>query len=215
MKRTFTSSTASIAITAFILVTSFTNDRGAVVVDAFPPKSMTKGLKMRVTPKYDIDTLAIMRKKDIVPHANTKSTGEWTPGTDNGHANYVAATVYAASTAFLMGALAVLIDINAANNITKPTIGLVTLALVTGTLIWDNLTTALASIFCRDIETNTFKYNLLKILSFPRIAFHALGVPLQLITVAEIGKFVGVGFLQSNLVQTVIKVVAFVVVSQA
>ena len=54
----------------------------------------------------------------------------------------------------------------------------------------------------------------MKLLSYPRFTLHAVGVPLQCVTVAEMGKAAGIGFLQSKLVQMAIALVAVMVVSR-
>lgn len=99
------------------------------------------------------------------------------------------------------------------NTIILQTLGSKSLALVTGALIWDNGVISVGSFFFRDIASNPTKYRLLKLLSHPRFTLHAIGVPMQCITIAEMGKAAGVGFLQSSLVQSGIAVVAFVTVS--
>ena len=72
----------------------------------------------------------------------------------------------------------------------------------------------MGSFFFRDITSNPAKYRLLKMLSHPRFTLHAIGVPMQCVTIAEMGKAAGVGFLQSSFVQSGIAVVAFVTVSR-
>jgi hypothetical protein len=126
---------------------------------------------------------------------------------DNGRNDLIAPTIYTIFTAALIAIIYQLRDA-----ITTRTLGSTALAFVTGALIWDNLIISIGSLFFRDIRTNPRKYQILKILSYPRFTLHAVGVPLQLITIAEMGKFAGVGFLQSNIVQRMVIVVAIVVV---
>jgi hypothetical protein len=125
----------------------------------------------------------------------------------NGKNDLIAPTIYAIFTAALIAIIYQLRDA-----ITTRTLGSTALAFVTGALIWDNLIISIGSFFFRDIGTNPKKYQILKILSYPRFTLHAVGVPLQLITVAEMGKFAGVGFLQSAIVQKLTIVAAIVVV---
>jgi len=125
---------------------------------------------------------------------------------DNGKNDLIAPTIYAIFTAALIAIIYQLRDA-----ITTRTLGSTALAFVTGALIWDNLIISIGSFFFRDIGTNPKKYQILKILSYPRFTLHAVGVPLQLITVAEMGKFAGVGFLQSAIVQKLTIVAAIVV----
>ena len=97
--------------------------------------------------------------------------------------------------------------------IVTSTLGSKALALVTGALIWDNLVITIGSLFFRDVEENPTKYQILKVLSFPRFTLHAVGTPLQCITIAEMGRAAGVGFLQSDIIQIGVIVGAFVLVS--
>jgi len=122
---------------------------------------------------------------------------------DNGKNDLIAPTIYALYTAALIYIIYQLRDA-----IVAPTLGSFALSFVTGALIWDNLIISIGSFFFKDIDTNPKKYQILKWLSYPRFTFHAVGVPLQCITVAEMGKFAGVGFLQSDIVQTGIMVAA-------
>lgn len=92
-------------------------------------------------------------------------------------------------------------------------LGSKSLAFATGALIWDNGVISMGSFFFRDIASNPAKYKLLKMLSHPRFGLHAIGVPMQYVAVAEMGKAAGVGFLQSSLVQSGIALVAFMTVS--
>lgn len=69
--------------------------------------------------------------------------------------------------------------------IVTKTLGSTALAFVTGALIWDNAIISIGSFFFRDADTNPTKYKILKWLSYPRFTFHAVGVPLQCITVAD------------------------------
>eukprot|EP00573_Skeletonema_grethae_P002306 CAMPEP_0201687310 /NCGR_PEP_ID=MMETSP0578-20130828/1430_1 /ASSEMBLY_ACC=CAM_ASM_000663 /TAXON_ID=267565 /ORGANISM="Skeletonema grethea, Strain CCMP 1804" /LENGTH=322 /DNA_ID=CAMNT_0048171459 /DNA_START=59 /DNA_END=1027 /DNA_ORIENTATION=+ len=123
---------------------------------------------------------------------------------DNGKNDLIAPSIYAAYTAALIFIIYQLRDA-----IVTKTLGSTALAFVTGALIWDNLIISIGSFFFKDIDTNPQKYKILKWLSYPRFTFHAIGVPLQLITVAEMGKFAGVGFLQSDVVQIGIILASF------
>ncbi len=127
---------------------------------------------------------------------------------DNGKNDLIAPSIYAAYTAALIFIIYGLRDA-----IVTKTMGSTALAFVTGALIWDNMIISIGSFFFKDIDTNPQKYKILKWLSYPRFTFHAIGVPLQLITVAEMGKFAGVGFLQSDVVQIGIVVASFALVS--
>jgi len=126
---------------------------------------------------------------------------------NNGKNDLIAPTIYALYTAALIYIIYQLRDA-----IVAPTLGSFALSFVTGALIWDNLIISIGSFFFKDIDTNPKKYQILKWLSYPRFTFHAVGVPLQCITVAEMGKFAGVGFLQSDIVQIGIMVAAVALV---
>jgi hypothetical protein len=110
--------------------------------------------------------------------------------------DFIAPSIYAAFTGILIYIIYELRDA-----VVLETLGSKALALVTGALIWDNLIISIGSIFFRDVESNPTKYTILKTLSWPRFTLHAVGTPLQCITVAEMGKAAGVGFLQSDIVQ--------------
>jgi len=120
---------------------------------------------------------------------------------DNGKNDLIAPSIYAAYTAALIFVIYELRDA-----IVTKTLGSKALAFVTGALIWDNLIISIGSFFFKDIGTNPEKYKILKGLSYPRFTFHAIGVPLQLVTVAEMGKFAGVELFQSDIVQIVIAI---------
>ena len=126
---------------------------------------------------------------------------------DNGRNDLIAPTIFASFTAGLIFIIYQLRDA-----IVTKTLGSTALAFVTGALIWDNLIISIGSFFFKDIETNPTKYKILKALSYPRFTLHAVGVPLQCITIAEMGKFAGVEFLQSNIVQYAVIILAIVVV---
>lgn len=91
------------------------------------------------------------------------------------------------------------------------TLGSKALSLTVGSLIWDNLIIAVGSIFFKDAKTQPVSHGLLKLLSFPRFTLHAVGTPLNIITVAEMGKAAGIPFLTSNLIQSVISAVCIIV----
>lgn len=124
---------------------------------------------------------------------------------DNGWNDLIAPTIYSSFTGILIYIIYQLRDA-----VTTRTAGSTALAFVTGALIWDNMIISLGSFFFRDADTNPTKYKILKFLSFPRFTLHAVAVPFQFITIAEMGKFAGVGFLQNNFVQIAVIVFAFV-----
>lgn len=127
----------------------------------------------------------------------------------NSKTTLIAPTIYTVYTAMLTYIIYQLRDA-----LVLKTLGSKALALVTGALIWDNGVIAIGSFFFRDASSNPTKYNILKLLSYPRFTLHAVGVPLQCVTVAEMGKAAGIGFLQSKLVQMAIALVAVIVVSR-
>ena len=73
---------------------------------------------------------------------------------------------------------------------------------------WDNLIICIGSLFFSDAITNQTKYRVLKVLSYPRFIFHAVGVPFLLVTTAEIGEAAGISWLQNDLLQKLILVVS-------
>mmetsp|Transcript_16178 Transcript_16178/g.44788 ORF Transcript_16178/g.44788 Transcript_16178/m.44788 type:complete len:318 (+) Transcript_16178:40-993(+) len=125
---------------------------------------------------------------------------------DNGRNDLIAPAIYAVFTGLL---IAIVFDLRDA--VGTKTIGSSALALVTLALVWDNLIISIGSLFFRDVETNEKKYKILETLSYPRFTGHAVAVPFQCVTIAEMGKFAGVEFLQSDIIQTVAIVAAFVV----
>jgi len=146
------------------------------------------------------DTATIIQQSE----SSTNNGGD----IDNGRPDFIAPSIYAAFTAAL---IYIFYDIRDA--IVTTTLGTKALTLVTIALIWDNLIITIGSIFFKGVdETNDpVKYQILKVLSWPRFTLHAVGVPLQWITVAELGKAAGVGFLQSDLVQMGVVVAGVVV----
>ncbi len=231
MKTTLTASSYALATTV-LLASSFTS------TDAFAPQPMvaTKSrndmnLNLLPTDPRDKNTIrneaseqsnkepfsffpfhSTFPGDDLKTIAETPATGgEWIPGADNGHPNWLAPSISSTFTAALIYILYELRDV--LWTIPNPTLGFMSLSLVTGALIWDNLILALGSFFFRDIETNETKYKILKFLSWPRFTLHAVGVPLSYITIAEMGKFAGLGIFQNDLVQNGIILGALVLVS--
>lgn len=129
---------------------------------------------------------------------------------DNGKADFIAPTIYATFTVALIYIIYQLRDA-----IALSTLGSSALSLVTGALIWDNAIISIGSIFFKDVETNPVKYNILKTLSYPRFTLHAVGVPLQWVTIAEMGKSVGIEILQNDITQIGIAMAAVIVVSDS
>jgi len=125
---------------------------------------------------------------------------------DNGRNDLIAPGIYSIFTGMLIYIIYQLRDA-----FVLTTIGSKALALVTGALIYDNIMIAIGSLFFRDVEENPTKYKILNALSFPRFTLHAVAVPFQCVTVCEMGKFAGVGFLQNDLFQIAAVVVAVVV----
>ena len=82
------------------------------------------------------------------------------------------------------------------------TIGMWALLLTTAAVGYDNLVIGLGAPFFGDAETNEETYNTLKTLSYPRFTAHAVLVPFLYATGAEIGKSIGVDWLQSDSIQT-------------
>jgi hypothetical protein len=82
------------------------------------------------------------------------------------------------------------------------TIGMWALLLTTAAVGYDNLIIGLGALFFGDAESNEKTYNTLKIISYPRFTAHAVLVPFLYITGAEIGKSIGVEWLQSDSIQT-------------
>lgn len=126
---------------------------------------------------------------------------------DNGYPDFIAPSIYL----IFAGALVYLIFELAKVDVVHDNNGYRILALVTGALIWDNLIIAVGSIFFRDVAEKPFQRTLLKCLSYPRFTLHAVGTPLQCITLAEMGKAAGIGILQSQLVQTAVIVLSVLV----
>jgi hypothetical protein len=82
------------------------------------------------------------------------------------------------------------------------TIGMWALLLTTAAVGYDNLIIGLGAPFFGDAESNKKTYNTLKIISYPRFTAHAVLVPFLYTTGAEIGKSIGVEWLQSDSIQT-------------
>lgn len=127
-------------------------------------------------------------------------------GVDNFKNDLIAPGIYTVFTGLLIAIIYSLRDA-----VVTKTIGSTALAVVTGALIWDNVVIAIGSLFFRDINSNPTKYKILETISFPRFTLHAVGVPFQCITIAEMGKFAGVGFLQSDRIQMAVIAAAAVV----
>ena len=164
--------------------------------------------QFHLVPHSSFDPSLQFWKKDKVEEEPPKAVGS-VGAFDNGKNDLIAPTIqYAAYTSILILFIYKLCDA-----IVTTTLGSKALALVTGALIWDNMIISIGSFFFKDIATNPKKYKILETLSIPRFTLHAVGVPLQCITVAEMGKVAGVEFLQSDLVQMGVIAAAIVVVS--
>lgn len=81
------------------------------------------------------------------------------------------------------------------------TVGTSTLLFVSAAVAYDNLVIGLGDILFPNARTNELQYTTLKWLSYPRFIFHASGVPFLFTTVAEIGKYAGIEWLESNWIQ--------------
>lgn len=101
------------------------------------------------------------------------------------------------------------VDINASDTL-PDTIGTWALFYTTLAVGWDNLIIGLGKPLFGDAENNESKFNILKTLSYPRFTAHAVLVPFLYATDAEIGKAMGVEWLQGDLVQTAMVVAAAV-----
>lgn len=75
-------------------------------------------------------------------------------------------------------------------------------------LFWDNFVIGIGKPFFSDVDTNEFKRNLLKTISYPRFTAHAVFLPFLYTTGAEIGNAMGVAWLQKRFIQTLMTVVA-------
>jgi hypothetical protein len=82
------------------------------------------------------------------------------------------------------------------------TVGMWALLLTTTAVGYDNLIIGLGALFFGDAESNEKTYSTLKNLSYPRFTAHAVLVPFLYTTVAEIGKLIGVSWLQEDYIQT-------------
>lgn len=97
-------------------------------------------------------------------------------------------------------------------NSTLPiTIGTSSLYFVSAFVAYDNLIIGLGDILFPNAGTNEKQNAILRVLSYPRFVFHALGVPFLFVTVAEIGKAAGVEWLESDWIQNGILVAAVAV----
>ena len=127
-------------------------------------------------------------------------------GGDSGYPGFIAPTIFGAYGAILIFLLYEL------RNANYPfTFGNKALAFVTGAVSWDNLVISLGSVFFKDARFDPVKYGMLKVLSYPRFIFHAVGVPFLLATTAEIGRAAGVKFLDNDLLQLALVAVALTV----
>ena len=111
---------------------------------------------------------------------------------------FIAPTIYLCYLIATLYLLCELINLNLP--VKGTTLGFKTIALVTTGLSWDNFVISFGSIFCRDICSfnQTLKHTILKWLSYPRFTLHIVGIPLQSVAVAEMGKAANIGFLQSK-----------------
>lgn len=142
-----------------------------------------------------------IRERGDALEATTKATE-----TNNGRNDLIIPGIYAGFTGILIYIIYQLRDA-----FVLKTIGSKALALVTGALIYDNIAITIGSLFFRNVKENSTKYKILKAISYPRFTLHAVAVPFQCVTICEMGKFAGVGFLQNDLFRIAAVVVATVV----
>jgi len=163
----------------------------------------------RYKPGRAVDhSLKFWKKDEEVQQDTSSALSDKSDATefDNGKNDLIAPGIYAAFTGILIYIIYQLRDA-----LVLTTIGSKALALVTGALIWDNMIIALGSLFFKDAKDDPEKYEILRILSFPRFTLHAVAVPFQVITIAEMGKAAGLGFLQSDLLMNGLAAVALIV----
>lgn len=179
--------------------------------NAFRPKSVAVSKSQQFSHRTNLNDLGgrTLEGGDALAGVTTDQKVFSTRGglADNGRPDWIAPSIYAVFTFILIDVIYDLRDV-LLHDRTK-TLGYWALAFVTGALIWDNFVITIGSIFFRDASTNKFKHNLLKILSLPRFTFHSFATPLECITIAEMGKFAGVGFLQKKLVTLGITIGSF------
>jgi len=88
------------------------------------------------------------------------------------------------------------------------TIGIWSLFFTTIAVGYDNFIIGLGKPFFSDAETNKKQFDLLKVLSYPRFTAHAVLVPFLYTTGAEIGRAVGISWLEGDFIQTLLIVAA-------
>lgn len=102
--------------------------------------------------------------------------------------------------------------VHAIQNSSLPiTVGTSSLLFVSASVAYDNLIIGLGDILFPEARTNDTQYTILKWLSYPRFVLHASGVPFLSTTVAEIGQYSGVEWLDNILIQNGIVGVSIVV----
>ena len=122
-------------------------------------------------------------------------------------------TNYIGPSIFFLGFAAMLSDLcfKIQQSSLPVTIGTSSLYFVSAFVAFDNLIIGIGDTLFPNARTNEKEYDILKVLSYPRFVFHASGVPLLFVTVAEIGKAAGVEWLQSDVIQNCIVAAAVVV----
>lgn len=201
-------------LTLVVTIKAFTTPKPSLglsrgVASFGQPSQQFKQPSPTVVHHSGIDNSLKFWKKDDKQTDSTSIQSNSADLNDNGKPDFIAPTIYAGFTAILVYIIYELRDA-----IITTTLGNKALALVTGALIWDNLVITIGSIFFRDVEENPTKYQILKTLSWPRFTLHAVGTPLQCITVAEMGKAADVGFLQSDIVQIGVVIAAIALAIQ-
>jgi len=192
----------------------FTFLASAVSVGAFTAPMPSLGFRSKIGPSQyqpvsynSVDPSFKFWKKDGAQVETSKAASKkGATADDNLKDDRIAPSIYAGYTGLMIYMIYQLRDA-----ITASTLGSFALSFVTGALIWDNMIISIGSFFFKDIETNPTKLKILKALSYPRFTLHAVGIPFQCVTIAEMGKAAGVGFLQSNFVQAAVIAVAAVV----
>lgn len=115
--------------------------------------------------------------------------------------------------AIFMGFAALLVKLvkNIQDSGLQRSIGVLALFFTSVTVGYDNFIIGLGKLFFADTETNERKRSILKVLSYPRFTAHAVFVPFLFTTVAEIGKGVGITWLESSNIQLIMIIAATVV----
>ena len=192
-------------IIASLVASSFTHS------DAFfSPTKSTLGKRAKARQMERPITFAPFPEQDTDTTRSISALKSLRAG-DDGIQSLIPSTVFLAFAAVLVKLVTNILDSNL-----QHTVGVLTLFFTSVTVAYDNFIIGIGKPLFGDAGMkedggNEVKQTILKALSFPRFTAHAVFVPFLFTTVAEIGKNLGISWLESSKIQLIMIIGATIV----